>query len=236
MIETVPETGSTNSDLLARLKRGEAIPEGHWLVSDKQTAGRGRQNRNWFDGAGNFMGSTVVHLHKSDPGAQTLALVASLALYEAVRPLVPPADTLILKWPNDLLLNEAKVSGILMERANDTIVLGIGVNLAQAPDLSDRPTIALANVTRTPDRDTFADALASSLAEELQRWRSYGVDPIRRRWLAAAHPEGTPLRVHDADGTLLEGAFAGLGEEGALLLRLEDGAMRAIHAADVMLA
>lgn len=236
MIETVPETGSTNSDLLARLKSGEAIPEGHWLVADKQTAGRGRQKRNWFDGAGNFMGSTVVHLHKSDPGAQTLALVAGLALYEAVRPLVPPADALILKWPNDLLLNEAKVSGILMERANDTIVLGIGVNLAQAPDLPDRPTIALAKVTRTPDRDTFADALASSLAEELQRWRSYGVDPIRRRWLAVAHPEGTPLRVHDADGTLLEGAFAGLGEEGALLLRLEDGAMRAIHAADVMLA
>ena len=62
MIQTVAETGSTNADLAARLRSGERVGEGDWLVADRQVAGRGRQGRPWSDGAGNFMGSTVVRL------------------------------------------------------------------------------------------------------------------------------------------------------------------------------
>lgn len=236
MIRTVAETGSTNADLIARLGASELVPEGEWLVADRQNAGRGRQGRTWFDGHGNFMGSTVVHPGAGDPPAHTLALVAGLAVYEAVQPLCPNPSALMLKWPNDLLLGEAKLCGILLERAGDAVVIGIGVNLAAAPDLPDRKTVALSAFGPAPDRDAFASALEVSLDRELERWRMYGLAPIIRRWLAAGTPEGTQLSVHEPDGNVVQGRFAGLDAAGTLQLRLEDGAVRAIHAGDVMLA
>lgn len=236
MIRKVAETGSTNADLIARLGAGERVPEGEWLVADRQTAGRGRQGRTWFDGHGNFMGSTVVLPGTGDPAPHTLALVAGLAVYEAVQPLCPNPAALMLKWPNDVLLGEAKLCGILLERAGYSVVIGIGVNLAAAPDLPDRKTIALSALGPAPDRDAFASVLAVSLDRELERWRTYGLAPLIRRWLTVGTPEGTPLSVHEPDGNVVQGRFAGLDDAGTLRLRLEDGAVRAIHAGDVMLA
>ncbi|MBQ95040.1 MAG: biotin--[acetyl-CoA-carboxylase] ligase, partial [Actinobacteria bacterium] len=74
MIRFVTETGSTNSDLAAQLRAGETVAEGQWLVADRQLSGRGRQGRTWFDGRGNFMGSTAVHIAPRDPNPATLAL------------------------------------------------------------------------------------------------------------------------------------------------------------------
>ncbi|AKM07366.1 biotin--[acetyl-CoA-carboxylase] ligase [Pelagerythrobacter marensis] len=235
MIEVVAETGSTNADLTTRLRDGERMAEGDWLVADRQTAGRGRQGRPWSDGAGNFMGSTIVRPGPGDPPPHTLTLVTALAAYEAVLPLLADPQALVIKWPNDLLLRGAKLSGILLERAGDAVVIGIGINLAQAPDLPDRPTVALAQLGPAPDRDAFARTLAETFDRELERWRSYGVEPLIRRWLAAAHAIGTPLRVHDAEGVPTFGQFAGLAADASLLLRLEDGTTRAIHAGDVTL-
>lgn len=236
MIRTVAETGSTNADLLAWLGPGEHVAEGDWLVADRQTAGRGRQGRQWFDGHGNFMGSTAVHHRSGDPPAHSLALVTGLAVYEAVQPLCPNPSPLMLKWPNDLLLGGAKLCGILLERAGQVVVVGIGVNLASAPEVPERETVALSAFGPAPDRDAFAASLAASLDRELERWRSFGLAPIIRRWLAVGTPVGTPLSVHEPDGSVVQGRFAGLDDEGTLRLRLEDGAVRAIHAGDVMLA
>lgn len=233
MIDFVPETGSTNADLAARLRAGEPIAEGTWLVADRQSAGRGRQGREWFDGSGNFMGSTIVHLGKGDPPPASMALVAGLATYEVVIPLLADPSRLFLKWPNDLLLAGAKLSGILMEREGDALVVGIGVNLASAPELSDRKTIALSDLGVAPDRDTFARSLALAMKAELERWRDYGMAALISRWSAAAHPEGTPLIVQEPGAAPLSGTFAGLDADGALRLRLADGTTRAIHAADV---
>lgn len=235
MIETVPETGSTNTDLADRLRSGASVPEGDWLIADRQVAGRGRQGRAWFDGAGNFMGSTVVHPVESNPPPQTLALVAGLAIYEACIGLCPDPAALSLKWPNDLLYGRAKVAGILLEGQSGAVIVGIGVNLAAAPDLPDRETIAFANLGPKPDRNRFADTLAACFATELDRWRTYGLDTILRRWTGVAHPVGAKLSVHDPDGMRLSGTFAGLGADGSLTLRLADGSSRAIHAGEVTL-
>lgn len=235
MIRTVTETGSTNADLAAALRAGERVSEGHWLVADRQTAGKGRQGRTWLDGAGNFMGSTVVRCGPGDPPAQSLAMLAGLALYEAVLPLLSDPSGLSLKWPNDLLLHGAKLAGVLLERAEDTVIVGIGVNLGAAPELPDRRTIALSALGPAPDRDSFAGALAASFDRELERWRTYGLDPLLRRWQQVAHPVGSALAVHEPGGATLAGTFAGLAADGSLLLRLEDGAIRPIHAGDVTL-
>lgn len=235
-IRFVPETGSTNSDLLAALRAGERVAEGDWLVAGRQSAGRGRQGREWFDGTGNFMGSTAVRLSPGDPPPASFALAAGLALYEAVVPLLPDAAGLLLKWPNDLTYAGAKLAGILLEREGEALVVGIGVNLSRAPAIEGRATVALSALGPAPARDHFAAALAASFAIELDRWRSYGLEPLIRRWQAAAHPPGTPLSVAPPDEEPLTGAFDGLTGDGALRLRLADGTARVMHAGDVFFA
>src|SRR3546814_20575349 len=90
------------------------------------------------------MGSTVVQLRAGDPIAATLALVAGVALARTVATLAPMVD-FQLKWPNDVLIDGAKCSGILLERTGNAVVIGMGVNLVSAPELSDRPTACLAD-------------------------------------------------------------------------------------------
>lgn len=235
MLEIVPETGSTSGDLIARLSAGEWVGEGHWLVADRQTEGRGRLGREWYDGKGNYMGSTLVHVGQGDPDPASLSLVAGLAVHAAVSPHVRDKSKLFLKWPNDLIVGNAKLSGILLERTGDAVIVGVGVNLVVAPDVADRETVALAELGDAPDRDKFANELAGHFAAELERWRSSGLQQAIRRWISAAHPEGTALRVVDTGGDEVDGTFAGLDETGGLRLRLANGAVRVIHAGDVFL-
>ncbi|MDG2003839.1 MAG: biotin--[acetyl-CoA-carboxylase] ligase [Novosphingobium sp.] len=236
MIQTLTETGSTNADLAARLSAGEYLPEGDWLVADRQVDGRGRQGRQWLDGQGNFMGSTVVHLRDGDPPAQTLALATAIALHQIVSQYLPHNLKAMLKWPNDILVDGAKLAGILLERVADSLIIGVGVNLKSAPDLPDRLAIALSQLGDVPDRHDFATKLADQFDIELDRWRSYGLAPIIARWLNAAHSLGTPLDVQTQDETRLNGTFAGLESDGSLQLRLADGTTTAIHAGEVLLA
>ena len=231
MIRILAETGSTNADLLAL---GRDAREGDWLVARRQTAGKGRAGRQWEDGAGNFMGSTVVLLRPGDPPAQTLALVTGLAVADAVAA-VPGAPDAMLKWPNDLLVDGAKLAGILLERAGETVVIGVGCNLTCAPSVPGRETTALADHRAHIELGDFADLLADCFAATLARWRGGQWETLRAIWLTRAHPEGTPLSVNDRDGQPITGTFAGLGADGAALLRLADGAVRPIHAGDVEL-
>ncbi len=235
MIRTVPTTGSTQADLAARISARERGGEGEWLVADRQSAGKGRQGRSWFDGAGNFMGSTVVWPGPGNPAPSTLALVAGLAVLEAVAPYVPPPIAPLLKWPNDVLIGAAKLSGVLLERVGEAVIIGIGVNLAAAPQVEGRETIALAEFGPAPDRDLFAVSLAQHFDQELGRWRSSGLEALMRRWQAAAHPLGTPLLVGEPSEAALAGTFAGLAADGALQLRLANGTTRTIHAGEIRL-
>ncbi|NCP18018.1 MAG: biotin--[acetyl-CoA-carboxylase] ligase [Erythrobacter sp.] len=236
MIRIVPETGSTNADLLSALRDGTPPREGEWLVADRQTAGRGRQGRNWQGGLHNFMGSTIVQVRPGQPPAHTLSLLTGIALFDTVQDIAPNLHNLTLKWPNDLLVGKAKLAGILLEGGTDAVVIGIGVNLASAPDMPDRETIALTAFGPAPDRDSFAASLAANFATELDRWRTYGIEPLIRRWSVAGMRVGTPVSVHEPNGVVVEGRFDGLEPEGSMRLRLADGTTRAIHAGDVMLA
>lgn len=233
LIETVPELPSTNAALLARLGGEERPAEGDWLVAHRQSAGRGRAGRAWSDGAGNFMGSTAVWLRAGDPIAPTLALVAGLAVHRAVGEVAPRLGDLSLKWPNDLLAGGAKLAGILLERQGEAVVVGIGVNLAAAPDLPDRPTASLAALGHRVARDDFAKVLAGVWDDLLGRWHGGEWPALRTEWLARAHAVGTPLMVRDAGGEPIEGTFDGIDAQGIALLRLADGTVRAIAAGDV---
>lgn len=234
MIEFVPETGSTNADLLARLRAGEAMNEGHWLVADRQSAGRGRQGRTWLDAPGNFMGSTLVKVSPHDPSPASLSFLAALVVYEAIVSHLQRPDLLRLKWPNDVLVGYAKLAGILLEREEGHVVIGIGVNLASSPDLPDRFTGDLAAFGPVPARDQFARELAVQFALELVRWREFGMEPMLARWQALGHRPGNVLRVHEGAGKTVTGEYLGLDADGGLRLRLADGTERVIHAGDVV--
>lgn len=230
-VRTVAETGSTNADMAALAAAG--APEGSWLRAERQTAGRGRQGRPWVSPPGNLYASTLIRPRTSDLPAPTLALVAAVALHEAVSVFHGGA---VLKWPNDLLLGGAKLSGILLEGAADAVVIGFGVNLAHHPALADRPTTSLAAHGVPIEPAVFLDVLADAFGRWLERWRGEGLGSIRARWLDRAHPSGTALTVRLPDGGTIDGLFDGLDLDGALLLRLAGGERRVVHAADVFLA
>jgi BirA family biotin operon repressor/biotin-[acetyl-CoA-carboxylase] ligase len=237
IIRTVIETGSTNADMLMLARSG--AEEGLWLRAERQSSGRGRQGRVWTSPEGNLYASTLVRLRAIDPQAATLALVAAVALEEVVAAYLPSSPRLrgetVIKWPNDLLLNGEKLSGILLERANDAVVIGIGVNLAHHPENLERPATSLAAHGVTPDPADFLETLATAFERWLSIWRNEGLAPVRARWLDRAHPIGTALTARLPDGSAIDGLFAGLDSEGALILRLADGTSRVIHAADVFL-
>ena len=205
--------------------------EGDWLVALSQSAGRGRQGREWRSADGNFFGSTLISVQPGDPAAPSLSLAAGLALIEAVEAAVPNLS-LMLKWPNDLMLSGRKVAGILLERSGNRIVAGFGVNLASAPELPDRPTASLGGKL-TPQ--AFAPLLAASFARVLSLWRVADPDALARAWLARAHPVGTGLTVHAGAGERLSGTFDGIEPDGTLRLRRDRGSVELVRAGDVSL-
>jgi len=202
--------------------------EGLWLRAERQVHGRGRHGRIWESPPGNLYASTLVRLQAEDPPAPTLALLAAVALHEAVAGYAPGMR---IKWPNDLTADGAKLAGILLERQGDAVIVGFGVNLAHHPDLPGRPVTSVkALAGAAPDAAAFVETLAGIFAAWLRRWRRKGHAPILAAWRDAAHPPGTPLSTPEGDGL-----FDGLDESGALRLRLADGVVRIIHAGDIFL-
>lgn len=204
-----------------------------WVRADRQTGGRGRRGRIWVSEPGNLFASTLLRLQPADPPAQQLGFVAALALDRALSAWVPQ-KRLRLKWPNDVLLDDRKLSGILLERQDDAVVVGFGVNLMHHPDDSERPAISLeAAGILPPSPDAFLQALADAWSVEVARWRAQGFLPVRDDWMARAHAFGAPLVARLADGAEYRGSYDGLDPDGALLLRLADGSVRTVHAGDV---
>ena len=205
--------------------------EGEWLVAVAQDSGRGRQGREWVSSTGNFFGSTIVDLGSCDPPPPSLSLAAGLALIEAVD-LAVPGRQLMLKWPNDLLLEGAKLGGILLERSGDRVVAGFGVNLSRAPQLVGREAASLGGAILP---QAFAPLLAGSFARMVSLWRSSEPEAFARAWLARAHPVGTRLTVHTGVGESVTGVFEGIEPDGALRLRRDDGEIDIVRAGDVEL-
>ena len=206
----------------------DAAFEGDWLVALAQDAGKGRQGREWQSRKGNFFGSTLVQVRPSDPPASSLALAAGLALIEAAD-VAAPDRAFILKWPNDLMLGNAKLGGILLERSGDRVVAGFGVNLAAAPAIEGKATADLGGSIAP---QAFVPLLAASFARLVAAWRSAEPAAFARAWLARAHPIGTALTVHAGAEDIVSGSFAGIEPDGALRLEV-GGKVQLVRAGDV---
>lgn len=192
--------------------------------------------RQWISPVGNLYASTIIRLRRSDPSPATLAFAAALAAYDTICAIAPDIACQI-KWPNDILtMDGAKLCGILLERADDAVIAGFGINLRHHPDIPDRPTNDLTALGgNPPTAQAVCEILANNLAQWLRCWREQPLANLMRAWETSAHRRNSALQINLPDGERLQGLFEGLADDGALKLRLADGEIRAIHAADIFL-
>ncbi|MCC4245549.1 biotin--[acetyl-CoA-carboxylase] ligase [Stappia indica] len=228
------ELGSTNSAALAAA--GEGDPGNLWIVAGRQTSGRGRRARPWVSEPGNLYASLLTIDPVPPVRIGQFPLVAALALADAVDTMTGTYGLVRLKWPNDLLVDGAKISGILLEATlladgRRAVVCGFGLNLSHHPDLPDYRAANLAGLgfQVTPDR-AFA-ALAASIAQQMTRWREAPFSQVLDDWRRRAVGIGAPIRVRLEDREL-NGIFAGLDPEGRLVLETGD-TRQTIAAGDV---
>nr|WP_255616349.1 biotin--[acetyl-CoA-carboxylase] ligase [Microvirga puerhi] len=234
-------TGSTNDDALQAARDGD--PGRLWIVAAEQQAGRGRHGRQWSSPIGNLYASLLLVDPCDAASAPQLGFVAGLALHEAIETITGIGHPrLALKWPNDLLLDGAKVSGLLLEghRINGalTIVIGIGVNVAFSPGGTPYPTKSLRVLKADLERDQVFAALSASFARIFAAWQAAArlnpsdpFGPIRRLWLERGAGMGQEVTVRLPTGAK-QGRFEGLDPHGRLQLKTADG-MELIDAGDL---
>ncbi|AOX19676.1 biotin--[acetyl-CoA-carboxylase] ligase [Kozakia baliensis] len=233
-LECHDELKSTSDFCRHRAEEGAA--EGLAVLAFKQTTGRGTRGRHWIDPGGNLSFSLLLRPENPNELIRALPFICALAFLNALRKFAPDAR-LSLKWPNDILLDQKKLAGVLIERGeakNPWIVIGMGANLKAAPTIPDRPLAFLGEVTIPPHPKIVAQAVLSELSIELMQWAEAGFAPLRQRWLADAHPLGTHLAVQRGDN-YINGSFAGLDELGRLLLRTDQNETLSFVTGDILL-
>lgn len=224
--------GSTNDEAKRLAAAGAA--HGSAVHADEQTAGRGRLARQWFSPPGNLYMSVLLRLDVPVSRLSELSFLTAVALADTVDALLPKSLRATLKWPNDVLVNGAKIAGILLEHQDGATIVGAGLNVLHAPTTGSYKTASIVANGGMATVDGARDILLRQLGLHLEQWLQQGFEPIRAAWLARAHPVGSPLRV-GLGARVLEGRFAGLDTDGALLLDTADGRRR-ITAGDVSAA
>jgi BirA family biotin operon repressor/biotin-[acetyl-CoA-carboxylase] ligase len=220
---------STNEEARRLAAAGEKAPL--WIIAREQTNGRGRHGRVWISQAGNLFATFLTQAPQAKSGQ--LAFAAALAVYETVAHFAPSIP-LTLKWPNDVLLNGKKVAGILLEGlAVEGLAIGIGINLAHCPDVTEFPATSVASEMGYPaDPEEALAVLAEAMSSWYEVWARHGFAKLREAWLARASHLGKEIRAR-LDGSEFTGVFEGLDEDGALRLRIAGGAIQRISAGDV---
>ncbi|WP_029073452.1 biotin--[acetyl-CoA-carboxylase] ligase [Kaistia adipata] len=243
--------GSTNAEALAAARAGD--PGGCWFVTAQQTEGRGRRGRAWAMPVGNLAASLLVVVPNNPAVAATLGFAAGLALDEAIRAVAPGLvhrvgldgvgaagrrDRLRLKWPNDVLLDGGKLAGILLEAepladGRLAVVIGIGVNVAAAPEGLPYPVSSLATLGVGVDAPRLFEALSDSWASVARVWNDgRGFESIRRLWLERAAGLGEVVTVRVGE-EVSSGVFETIDEEGRLVIRSPQGLVRTVAAGEV---
>ena len=228
------EINSTNEEARRRAAAGDVGP--CWLVTEAQTAGRGRLGRQWSSPRGNLFATALLPYPRPATEATLAPFAAGLAVVDAARAAGVDVSSLRLKWPNDVLSGGAKLAGILIEtgmlHGKLWMAAGFGVNVEVAPERADRPTECLGNL---PGGDGLTAARLLSLLDLSFRARLFsllndGFEPTRAAWLSHAAYLGAPIEVNGVAGEM-----TGLAEDGALMLRLADGAVTHIRAGEISL-
>ncbi len=235
-IEAYDELDSTSAEARRRAEAGEGGPV--WITAAVQTAGRGRRGRAWSTQRGNLAATLLTLTDRPPAEAAQLSFVAALAACDLADTCLGPGVAR-LKWPNDVLIHGRKAVGILVEsgaRADGRLWLavGIGVNLAHAPQDVERPATAFADhMSGPPPPPRVAlEVLATAFERWRAAWATQGFPPIAAGWSERATGLGQRCEARLPNRTL-SGVAEGLEPDGALRLRLDDGGLERITAGDV---
>jgi BirA family biotin operon repressor/biotin-[acetyl-CoA-carboxylase] ligase len=245
-LDVVAQTGSTNADLLARAASGADI-DGAVLIAEHQTAGRGRQGRGWSASPRAqitmSVGVAVVDIPVAAWGWLTLA--TGVAVVDTVTALLQAsgieAVQARLKWPNDVLAgppgSPGKLAGILAEVARPYVVIGLGLNVTQAPDEVEGPgaTSLLDLGVAAPDRGRLVVTVLRELAARIAAWRAArGTDPqLAADYRARSLTLGTRVRAELPGGYQVVGTARDIDDQGRLCIQTETDTV-VVSAGDVV--
>ena len=231
---------STNEE--ARRMAEANNPRPTWIVADVQTAGRGRRGRAWDSPTGNLMTTLYLPDAPEPKLAGQLAFVAGLALEATVRHFLDrqgrQAASVSLKWPNDVLMDGKKASGILLESTQQDkhrrwLAIGLGLNLTSHPEDTPYPATDLsAYLSQVPSQLEALEILAAAFERIYQQWKMGGFAPVLQAWRGVAHGIGSPL-VARLENREIKGIFIDIDEKGALQLQDEAGETQVIDAGDI---
>jgi len=253
----LPLVGSTNDEAKSLARNG--APAGTIVWADAQSAGRGRRGREWHSPAGNLYLSLIQRPGGQPAAAAQLSFVTAVALADALtdiasdragssssQPSGPGSrgegqgegqaprlnHAILVKWPNDVLINGSKVAGILLESETagdgviDFVVIGVGVNIAQAPEAPEYPATSLVREGMIGiTGGTLLGSFIAAFDARARQWRHDGFPAIRDAWLSRATGIGQNIRVR-LDRSTLHGKFVALDQDGALILQAPDGVRR----------
>lgn len=230
-LETVDSTNAEG------FRRAASLVRPLWIIAGTQTAGRGRRARPWTSPPGNFHGTLVLRLQEPPSRIALRSFVAALALHDALAAVIGTSGTLSLKWPNDLLLEDRKVSGILLEASAGLLCIGIGINLEAAPppeavEPGAVPPVSVRAVCgAAPSPQAVLERLAPAYLRREAQFQAEGFGSIRADWLARAARLGKRI-VARTGSDVREGVFETIDSDGNLVLRMACGTV-AVPAADV---
>ena len=230
--------GSTFIEAWAMVERGQRTP--FWVTANRQTAGRGRLDRPWVSEPGNLY-STYVGAPPKPAALPLLPFMLSLAVRRAIvthLPLHRQADA-ELKWPNDVLIGGAKISGVRVEQKTQPgrpslMAIGIGVNVEHAPQSLERAVTSLAAEGSTATAGDVFQSLRHAVADGLVDLDANPGD-VLAQWSRYAIGLGETVTV-DVGRERVSGTFDHLAADGSLMLRLPSGALRALHAGDLVIS
>jgi len=233
-VEVVERTESTNADLAAAARRGE--PAGLVLLAEEQTSGRGRLNRRWEAPArACVLGSVLVRPVTPPSSWPLVALIAGVAVAEAVRSVASlPA---VVKWPNDVLLSGRKVAGILAERVDDAIVVGIGINVSvRTAELAGPAATSVALEGGVADRESLAKETFRALGRRLAGWADANGAPsaVLPAYREICDTIGRDVVVELPEGDSMPGLAQAVDDTGRLVVRRADGETEALSVGDVV--
>jgi BirA family transcriptional regulator, biotin operon repressor / biotin---[acetyl-CoA-carboxylase] ligase len=235
------ETGSTNADALDAARAGD--PGKLWITATRQVSGKGRQGRTWVSELGNLYASLLLIDPARDASALgTLPLAVAVAVHGTLASLPGMLrHDLKIKWPNDILANGKKISGILLESTaledgRLAVAVGIGINIAHHPDPALYQATDLTQLGMVTAPEALFPQLATTMAATLDAWNhGRGFPQIRAEWLRLARGQGEMITASLPNGPV-QGRFDDIDGEGRLVLTLQNGQTRSISAGDVFFA
>lgn len=216
-------------------------PAGTIVTAVSQRSGRGRVGRKWTSPPGNLYTSLVLRPRRPLSEVGSLSLVAALAIGHTLGNLLSYVDNWQLKWPNDVLVDGAKISGVLAEsEINEAgqlawVVIGMGINVEITPEIADRPVTSLKKQGLEVTVDVVFRKLQENFRALYEVWERDGFEGVKLDWVSHAQGLGCPVYMHLAK-TVITGNFVDLGSDGAIIIEDKEGTRHRVLAGDVMLA